>query len=93
MKKSYAEITNSEVGIETDLVIRNYAVDPRESTYSQVTLNMVNTLIRDGLKFTDVKIVKCERNKSRGEKPGVILATVENRSQKQKVMDNKKKTT
>ena len=35
--------------------------------------------------------MKCESNKSRGEKPGVILATVENRDQKQKVMDNRKK--
>lgn len=91
VKKSYAEITNSEVGIENDIVIRNYEADARESTDPQTTLNMVNTLIRDGLKFTDINVVKCERKQSRGQKPGVIIATIANRDQKQKVMDNKKK--
>ena len=86
VKKSYAEITNSEVGIENNIVIRNYEVDARESTDSQTTLNMVNTLICDGLKFRGIKVVKCERKQSRGQKHEVIIATIANRDQKQKEM-------
>lgn len=91
MKKSYAEITNSEIGIENDIIIRNYISDPKEADEPQLTLNKVNTLLRDGLKFTDIKVVKCERKKTRSSRPGVVIATLETREQKQKVLENKKK--
>ncbi|MEW8548011.1 MAG: hypothetical protein AB2693_31290 [Candidatus Thiodiazotropha sp.] len=91
VKKSYADIAKSEIGIESDIVIRNYISDPREADEPQLTLNKVNSLLRDGLKFADIKVTKCERKKSRGSKPGVIIATVATREQKQKVLDNKKK--
>ena len=91
MKKSYAEITNSEVGIQNDLVIRTYNTHPKKANDSQVTLNKVKSLIRDGLKFTAVYVVKCEHKTSQGNKPGVIFATLETREQKLKVLENKKK--
>ena len=85
VKKSYAEATKTDTGIENDIVIRNYAVDPKEADDAQVTFNKVNSLIRDGLKFADVTLVKCERKKSRDNRP-----TIESRDQKQKLLDNKK---
>ena len=91
VKKSYAEATKTDIGTENDIVIRNYVVDPKEAEDTQVTFNKVNSLIRDGLKFTDVTLVKCERKKSHGNRPGVIIATIESRDQKQKLLDNKKK--
>ena len=77
--------------IQNDLVIRNYNTDPKEVNDPQVTLNKVKWVIRDGLKVTDVNVVKCERKTSRGNKPGVILTTLETREQKLKVLENKKK--
>ena len=90
VKKSYAEATRIDIGTENNIVIRTYAVDPKEAEDAQVTFNKVNFLIRDGLKFADVTLVKCERNKSRDNRPGVIISTIENRDQKQKILDNKK---
>ena len=72
VKKSYAEAKSIDIGTENNKVIRTYAVDPKEAEDAQVTFNKVNFLIRDGLKFADVTLVKCERNKSRDNRPGVI---------------------
>ena len=91
VKKSYAEITKSEVGIQDDIVIRNYPTDAKETDDPQVTLNKVNSLIRDGLKIKDINVVKCERKPSRGNSPGVILASLETGEQKLKVLETKKK--
>ena len=53
-------------------------------------MNKVNSLIRDGLKEKDIKIVKAVRKESRDNKPGVVIATLENLDQKIKILKNKK---
>ena len=91
VKKGYAETTNTDIRTENDIVIRKNIVDSKEAEDPQVTFNKVNTIFRDSLKFADITLVKCERKKSRENKPGVIIATIENRDQKRKILDNKKK--
>ena len=56
-----------------------------------MTLNKGNSLIWDGLKIKDINVVKCERKPSRGNSPGVILASLETGEQKLKVLETKKK--
>ena len=90
VKKRYAEATKADIGTEDDIVVRNYAADPKEAEDTQATFNKVNSLIRGGLKFTDVTQVKCECKTSRENRPGVIITTIESRDQKQKLLDNKK---
>ena len=65
-------------------------VDSRETSDSQVTMNKVNSLIRDGLKLKDIKVLKAERKGSYHGKPGVIIASIETVEQKGKVMEAKK---
>ena len=55
-----------------------------------VTLNKVNSLIQDGLKLKDIKVVKAELKTSGNDKPGVIIASIETLAQKRKVMETKK---
>ena len=49
-------------------------------------MNKVNTLLRDGLKLKNIKVTQCERKSSRGQKPGIIVATMENAEQKHEIM-------
>ena len=65
-------------------------VDSRETSDSQVTMNKVNSLIRDGLKLKDIKVLKAERKGSYHGKPGVIIASIETAEQKGKLMETKK---
>ena len=56
--------------------------DPSEHTDNNITVNKVNKLFRDGLKLRNVKVTSCERKSSKGQKPGVIVASIENTAQK-----------
>ena len=63
--------------------------DPTEKNDKTVTMNKVNKLLRDGLKLKNIKLTQCERKSSRGQKPGIIVATMENAEQKHEVMRKK----
>lgn len=99
VKKSYAcaasASTNSSgvvvgsSGIELNVVIKNMDCDPTEKNDKTVTMNKVNKLLRDGLKLKNIKVTQCERKSSRGQKPGIIVATMENAEQKHEVMRKK----
>ena len=89
--RSYAAVTSvSENPILRNVCIRNMCVDSRKTSDSQVTMNKVNSLIRDGLKLKDIKVLKAERKGSYHGKPGVIIASIETVEQKGKVMETKK---
>lgn len=51
----------------------------------------INALIRDGMKIKDVKVKSAVRKKSRNDKPGLVIASLETPKQKQKVMKEKGK--
>ena len=94
LQNTYAEAvartSDAEAQNKRNIVIRNLKCDPKETTDKNVTLNKVNSLVRDGLKLTDVQISAVERKQTRDGKPGVIIATVETTEQKTKLMQNKK---
>ena len=94
LQNTYAEAvartSDAEAQNKRNIVIRNLKCDPKETTDKNVTLNKVNSLVRDGLKLTDVQISAVERKQTRDGKPEVIIATVETTEQKTKLMQNKK---
>ena len=100
LQKSYADVASSlpheqhsdripELS-RVKVVIRNLKFDEQEARDPNITVNLVNSLIRDGLKLTNVKVVQAERKTSRNDKPGVIIAQFESFAQKKKVLDVKK---
>ena len=93
LRKSYANAAASVTENDSlirNIVIRNLKIDQRESSDKQITVNKVNTLFRDGLKLTSVKVTAAERKQTRDGKPGLIIATVETAEQKSSVMQRKK---
>ena len=94
LQNTYAEAvaqkSDTEIQNRRNIVVRNLKCDPKETTDKNVTLNKVKSLVRDGLKLTDVQILAAERKQARDGKPGVIIATVETTEQKTKLMQNKK---
>ena len=61
---------------------------------------MVNGILKDGLRLRDVTVTKARRisvqnsdalDSDRGNKPGVIIASLQSKDDKKKVMENKKK--
>ena len=93
LRKSYADAAASVTENDSlirNIVIRNLKIDQRESSDKQITVNKVNTLFRDGLKLTSVKVTAAERKQTRDGKPGLIIATVETAEQKSSVMQRKK---
>ena len=91
VKKSFAEVVQQKKHIEHDIVIRGLAEDPNELSNPIRTLNKVNALLRDGLKLADIKVSACSRKLSRGDKPGVVIATLETLAQRQKLLEHKRK--
>ena len=55
-----------------------------------VTLNKVNSLLRDGLKLKDIKVQKVERKASSNGKPGVIIASIETLEQSERLWKQKR---
>ena len=89
---SYASVASRPAtnSIENNICIRNLKVDQAEKNDSNITVNKVYSLIRDGLKEKNIKVVKAVRKESRDNKPGVIIATIESLDQKIKLLKNKK---
>ena len=100
LQKSYAEVAPSlshEQRNDRDpehsalkVVVRNLKYDEQEARDPNVTVNLANGLIRDGLKLTDAKVVHAERKTARNDKPGVIIAKFETAARKQNVLGIKK---
>jgi len=99
MEKSFADILQGDkvisAPVETDpcdvsIVIRNLKrSSTEEDGISNATKNKVISLVRDGLKLKDIKVVKAERKQSRGDNPGVIVASLETKQQVSEVMKGK----
>ena len=77
------------------IVVRN--VPERKS---KNVIDTMNGILKDGLKLAEVSVLSARRlsaqnnikeNRERNHKPAVIIATLRNKEDKQKVMDNKSK--
>ena len=100
LEKSYAEAVKANGSFSVSgeskaqfeerkrrIVVRNLPSGPNET--SQVVLDKVNAMIRDGCKLTDVKVTTAERKATSGKNPGVVIASIETFPQKQTLMKNK----
>ena len=91
-RASYAGAVSGSSGeSEENIVVKMLPEREREAEDSEITKNCVAALIRDGLRLSDVRVVSAERKKGSGRNPGVVIARVESREQKQKIMKNKSK--
>lgn len=95
MQQTYADSvangnsTNKE-NQNSNVVIKNLTLSQHGRADSdEDTKRVVEAMIRDGLKLTDVKVKHATRKTSRDEKPGVVIATIETHQQKQKLMKEK----
>lgn len=90
MKKTYADATANVAHGPTEnlsFVIRNLDVDQREEHDQTITMNKVKALIKDGLKLSDITIKSvCRKKNLSNNRPGVIIASVDNGAQKTKLM-------
>ena len=57
---------------------------------NSIAKNKVVSLVRDGLKLKDVRVTSAERKQSRGDNPGVVIATLESHEQVAKLFEAKK---
>jgi hypothetical protein len=71
--------------------LKNLPVSDKEQSDSNVTINKVSALIKDGLKLHNVQVVSAERKKTSGSRPGVVIARLADSRQKQNVMKEKTK--
>lgn len=86
VEKSYIDVASKlKVNRELNLVIRNLPESEREKSNTGVTKDKTLSLIRNGLKLRNVKIISAERKQSKNNKPGVVIATVENLQQKKDI--------
>ena len=71
--------------ISLNIVIRNLPESHNENTKTRV-----NSLFRDGLRLSDVTVEEADRKQSHSDsKPGVIIARMKNKQEKQRVMKEK----
>ncbi|CAG2220934.1 unnamed protein product [Mytilus edulis] len=94
MEQSYASVVKQpSVNDEKKLniVIKGLPHGKNEENNPQCTLNKVNSLIRDGLKLSNIKFLKAERKVSRDSKSGLIIAKVQSLEDKKSIMKAKSK--
>ncbi|KAK3082716.1 hypothetical protein FSP39_003390 [Pinctada imbricata] len=72
------------------IVIKMLRERDGETNNPDITKGCVEAVIRDGLRLHDVKVVEVDRKKG-GRNPGVVLATIETKKQKDKILKNKSK--
>jgi hypothetical protein len=98
VKRSYADAIKSrgetnDITRDTNIVIRNLRESADERDDPSVVKHKVEKLLRDGLKLANVKIVEAKRKPGwtdrRGDRPGIIIATVETKEQKTQLMKAK----
>ena len=81
-----APATNDSVdSIVCNIVLRNVPESNNENI-----VNKVKGVLTDGCKVRDVKVVKADRKKGHDNKPSVIVATLEDTQQRDRVMKNKR---
>ena len=86
-RESTTQSTNNERDISLNIVIRNLPESHSENTKSKV-----NSLLRDGLRLSDISVDDAERKRSYTEgKPGVIVAKMKNKQEKTRVMKEKRR--
>lgn len=94
-EKTYASAAKQSVSVNEDkklnIVIKGVTTGKNETNNAQCTMNKVNSLIRDGLKLSNVKVIKAERKDSRNNKPGLIIAKLQSMDDKKAVMKAKSK--
>ena len=77
--------------IPCSVIVRNLKEGQNETTGSNsIAKNKVTSLVRDGLKLKDVKVTNAERKQSKGDNPGLVVASFESFEQLNKVLENKK---
>ena len=77
--------------IPCSVIIRNLKEGQNETTgSSSIAKNKFISLVRDGLKLKDVKVTNAERKQSKGDNPGLVVASFESFEQLNKVLENKK---
>ena len=73
------------------IVIRNLKQGHNETVgANSIMKNKVISLVRDGLTLKDIRITNAERKQSKGDNPGIVIATVETREQVAKIFETKK---
>ncbi|MEW8548224.1 MAG: hypothetical protein AB2693_32370 [Candidatus Thiodiazotropha sp.] len=71
--------------LSLNIVIRNLPESQNENI-----MNKVNALFKDGLRLSDISVSDAERKQSRNDSnPGVIIAKLKSRNDKQRVMKEK----
>ena len=80
-------VSQNTKDLSLNIVIRNLPENSNENIK-----NKVNALFKDGLRLSDVSVSDAERKQSRSEsKPGVVIAKLKNKNDKQRVMKEKSK--
>lgn len=77
-------VNSGQTDVSLNIVIRGLPESSSENTSAKV-----NTLIRDGLKVSDVTCISVERKKSSSSKPGIVIAKFKSHDDKRKVMVKK----
>ena len=77
----------SIASVERNIVLRGVSESPNENVKDKV-----HSIITDGCKLNNIVIEKAERKTTKSNnKPGVIVATLENIEQKNRVLEHKKR--
>ncbi|CAG2195952.1 unnamed protein product [Mytilus edulis] len=86
---SQAGVSTQPIQRDTKFVVKMLPETDAEKTDSELTKNRVSAIIRDGLRLHDVRVVEATRIESKGSRPGLVIASVENEEQKEKLMKSK----
>ncbi|CAG2228057.1 unnamed protein product [Mytilus edulis] len=84
-----ADVSTQPIQRDTKFVVKMLPETDAEKTDSELTKNRVSAIIRDGLRLHDVRVVEATRIESKGSRPGLVIASVENEEQKEKLMKSK----
>lgn len=71
-------------------VVRNLPIDQRKKKDPPTICRLVNRVIRDGLKLTDVREARAESKQRSDNKPGLVLVYSEPGDQKRKLFQYKR---
>ncbi|KAK3109159.1 hypothetical protein FSP39_024218 [Pinctada imbricata] len=96
MGKLYAEAVSCNLmgkQESTSVIVKMLPEDRNEDKNKDITKNRVDALVRDGLRFRDVRVKEAERKKKNGtgRNPGIVKVTFETKEQKEKVLKEKQK--
>ena len=76
-EKSYTQAVKETKGLndkKLNIVIKGLAQGKNEGNNEQCLINKVNSLVRDGLKLSNVSVLKAERKNTSDSRPGIIIA-------------------